>query len=361
MTVANRTFKKAIVFVNTVQQIVNLVAEAGIDKKDCAIICGDSIKNDLKISGIHRLQNPRELPMITFVTSSGFSGIDLYDHEAMTFVVSNTNKSWQMIDFLTDLKQAISRQRDKTNPNYNTFIYIFNQSLFSKSEQELIDNLNLIRKKIEDAIWLWKRANEAGKLRGWTCDNDFLAYTHIKNGERVINEQAFNADKYFILELRKQYTKGFDIRGEFEEIKDIKAIELPKSVSYSDLVKYFNSFHCSGTIDWGVYSTKTDWITIIESSYKLYKKTWSDITYAKEMIGNYGNVYGQFGIEIKGAFAVGTSYSRKEIKDILSKLYTRFNMERKAKHSDLKEFFIIREFMVKGERKVEIKSKKVVH
>ena len=55
-----------------------------------------------------------------------------------------------MVNLLTDLKQATSRQRNKRNPNYNTFIYIFNQNNFDKSEQELINIIDENKKQIED-------------------------------------------------------------------------------------------------------------------------------------------------------------------------------------------------------------------
>jgi hypothetical protein len=121
MTIEGKAFDKVIVFVNTVIQISKIIRESGLSKDECGIICGDTLKNDVKIAGIKRYRSGK-LPKFLFITSSGFCGIDLVDDTAMTIVVSNTGKNWQMIDMLTDLKQAISRQRNKNNPNYGSYI-----------------------------------------------------------------------------------------------------------------------------------------------------------------------------------------------------------------------------------------------
>jgi len=57
MTVSGKTFSKVIVFMNTVSQITKVIKDAGLDKEDCGIICGDSLKNDVKISGIERYKS----------------------------------------------------------------------------------------------------------------------------------------------------------------------------------------------------------------------------------------------------------------------------------------------------------------
>jgi hypothetical protein len=47
ITVAGKTFSKVIVFGNTVTQITKIIKESGLNKNECGIICGDSLKNDI--------------------------------------------------------------------------------------------------------------------------------------------------------------------------------------------------------------------------------------------------------------------------------------------------------------------------
>lgn len=355
ITVAGKTFSKVIVFINSVKNIADIVNESKLPKNKCGIICGDSLVNDSKIIGINRYVGG-EMPKYLFVTSSGFCGIDLFDSDAMTIVVSNTRKKYQMIDMLTDLKQAVSRQRNKNNPNYGSYIFIYNQSIFNKSEDELIKEMNEIYSKISNSIDLYDYSVQTNKTSGFVPYPDFTAYT-IKEGDKyVINENAFKADMYYILNTRNKFSKGFDIKGVLGESNEVIAVTLPNDISYNDLVEYFKANNDNGVIDWNVYSTKSDWIAVIESSYRLFKKVWNNYTYAKSMIENYGNTYELIKIEIKALFNVGKRYNRNEVREGLATIYSKYNINRVAKYSDLYEVMKIRNIKIMGERYVEIIS-----
>lgn len=356
MTVTGKTFSKVIVFVNTVSQISKVIKDADLDKNECGIICGDSLKNDIKISGIKRYRSG-SLPKYLFITSSGFCGIDLSDENAMTIIVSNTGKDWQMIDMLTDLKQAISRQRNKKNPNYGSYIYIFNQSIFIE-EEDLLKKIESVKRKIEVNIPHYDILKSIGQEADFMCDNDFKAYTLFKDGRYTINEQAFNSDKYFILETRKQYSKGFDIKSNLGNATIIEPVSLPKEVTYRELVEYFEDNNYKGEIDWGIYSTRTEWIRLIEDSYRFFKKVWKDCTYAKYCVENHDDTYKLIKADIKRNFAVGSTYPRSMVKEILSEIYSRHGINHAPKHHDLEEALIIKKKKINGERMVEIIGKK---
>ena len=357
MTVSGKTFSKVIVFMNTVSQITKVIKDTGLDKEDCGIICGDSLKNDVKISGIERYKSG-PLPKYLFLTSSGFCGIDLVDEDAMTIIVSNTSKNWQMIDMLTNLKQAVSRQRNKSNPNYGSYIYIYNQSVFSEDKEELLQRIENVREKIALNIPHYDDLKRMGKETAFMCDNDFKAYSLFKDGRYILNEGAFNADKYFILQTRRQYAEGFDIRGCIGNGETIGSVSLPKSVRYKDLVDYFEDNNVKGEIEWGPYSTRYEWIRLIEDSFRFYKKVWKDFTYAKSMIDNYNDTHELVKMDIKRQFSVGSSYSRNQVKEILKEIYCSHKIERIPQHYDLQDALIIKEKKINGERMVEILGKK---
>jgi hypothetical protein len=357
MTLSGKTFSKVIVFINTVSQISKVIKDAELSKSECGIICGDSLKNDIKISGIDRYRSG-PLPKYLFITSSGFCGIDLIDDDAMTIVVSNTGKDWQMIDLLTDLKQAISRQRNKNNPNYGCYIYIYNQSIFSQDEGQLLNKIENVRRKIELNIPYYDDLKSKGQESYFMCDNDFKAYTLFKDGRYTINEQAFNSDKYFIMETRRQYVDGFNIKGYLGNVTLNEPASIPKDVSYRDLIGYFEDNHYNGVIDWGIYSTRVEWIKLIEDSYKIYKKVWKDFTYAKEMVDNHDDTHKLILIDMKKNFSVGSTYSRSRVKEILNKIYCTHKINRVPKYYDLEEALTIKGKKINGERMIEILGKK---
>lgn len=359
LTISDKTFSSVIVFLNSIDQITDIIKTCELDKNECRIICGNTLKNDLRIRGIDRYSVGDEFKYL-FVTKSGYSGIDITSDDAMTIIVSNTRKEWLMTDVNTDLKQAVSRQRLKNNPNYGYYIYIYNQTIFNLSEEEMIEQLNEKKIKVLQGIELYELAKKHNKTKGWMTNSDFDSYTTLNEDKDVyiFNESAFNADMYFLLEIRKQYTKGFDIKSNFDDSKtvDLNPIIVDSTITYSNLVEYFNVNHHNGKVKWNEYSYKNDWINIIETSYRLYKRTFKNITRAKYMINNYGDDWKLLKGVIKSMFKKGV-YSRKEITEKLQQLYDENNIQRIAKYSDIYETIDInntREKKIKGERYIEI-------
>ena len=165
ININGKEIKKVIVFINSVSTVAAIVKDLDLNKEECGIFCGDGIKNDVKIKGINRYTSG-EVPKYLFITSSGFAGIDIYDKESFTIVVSNTNKSFTMVDILTDLKQAVSRNRCKTNPHYGTYLYIYNQSIFKDTEEELIGKLTSLYNKIESGVRLYNIGVDKEEIGG---------------------------------------------------------------------------------------------------------------------------------------------------------------------------------------------------
>ena len=64
-----------------------------------------------------------------FVTSAGIAGIDLYSKDHLSIVCSVANKDFSMLD-VTDIRQAMSRNRVKDNPFYGRALYIYNSMMF---------------------------------------------------------------------------------------------------------------------------------------------------------------------------------------------------------------------------------------
>ena len=92
--IGDRSFRKAIIFLNSVTSICKTIKECGIE--GCSgIICSNSNEQEAKLKRARlddiRVRDFFHLPTFTFITSTGFQGIDLYDPEAMNVVVSSWN------------------------------------------------------------------------------------------------------------------------------------------------------------------------------------------------------------------------------------------------------------------------------
>lgn len=346
--IGDRKINKCIIFINSVENIIKIIKDCNLNKEDVAILCSDTTRNDYKIREYNRIDKPNNLPKYTFITSSGFEGIDLLDDTAINIVVSNTTKDCQMINLLTDLKQATSRQRNKHNPNYNRFIYIYNQNAFSKSEDELIGIIENTRKEIIENCSLLDdlRMNKDDRYLSTATrfleSKTFVNYTlpNKNNNGFIINDNAFNADKYFILETRKQFTKGFDVIGAFE-VKPIE-IEAPRNksiYSYSVLLdKYKNMIKGDNSLSFTREEMATENYILIDTYYKQYNGFTNNSSYAKKMIKVYNDDWKRLTYEIINIFPKGI-YVKKEVKDKLNQLYNKYGIKRKAKITDLSNDF----------------------
>ena len=346
LTIGNRTFTKVIVFINSVENIIKTIKDCSIDRNDVAILCADSTRNDVKIRGYNRIEQPDKLPKYTFITSSGFQGIDLVDSDAINIVVSNTAKGHQMINLLTDLKQATSRQRDKNNPNYDTFIYIYNQSTFEKTETELINLIEENRKQIESNCKLLNELLEkqddkfAPTLKTFRDSDLFNTYSLEENGKYIFNEMVFNADRYFILETRKQFTKGFDVMGSFDvEPIVIKAPKIRNPFSYESLLEKYRNSLTDETITFTDEEKATENYYIIDNYYKQNKTFTNNSSYAKKMLKAVGDVWLQIYYEVRNTLKADR-YKKTDLMKILNTIYNKHDIKRKAKETDLNEFNI---------------------
>ena len=363
--IGDRMITKVIVFMNSVDRAMKLANECKLDKEQVGMICSDNTRNDYKIRGYKRVEVNSELPKYTFITSSGFQGIDLYDNEAINVVVSNTGKDHQMIDLTTDLRQATSRQRDKNNPNYDRYIYIYNQNAFEQSEEELLDIINKSEQEINENCGLLNDLIEnedtryQSTFKRFNESDEFRTYSIKRDKKWVVNQLAFNADKRFILNTRKQYTKGFNIIANFDyEPIVVERPIIQDDCTYSVLLDMYKKVVNGEEVEFDEYQLASENYQLIDAYYKQAGKFSDNPTYVKEMVLNCDDEWKQLRIEIRSSFNTGHRYSRKEVKDILNQLYSNYGLRRKGNFRDLNDFDIkFVEKKVNGSRMLDIESK----
>lgn len=359
--------KKAIVFINSVSEITKALEGLEYDKEDVAVIAGNSVRNSDKLREFNILKDCSNLPKLTFITSTGFQGIDLYDTEALSIVVSNSSKQFTMIDLVTDLKQAISRQRDTSNVHFGKYLFIYNQTVFEEEETELLAKIDELQETIESALYTYNinSKSEDEKIRKGaeffaSNSRDFASYTNYSEitKEFTLNKQIFNADKYFIMEVRRQFEEGFDIRARLDcnSVKFVKIDKIKKEYDRNDYSDYAS--HYKAKKSWESVHTNESWKQLIETCYKLTKKVLLNMGEAKSAVEIALASDNKIGLLIVKKFNVGARYSRAEVKSILQTIYDANGISRKAKHSDLNEFFETVDKKVKGENYMDVIRRK---
>jgi hypothetical protein len=361
------SFKKAIIFINSIADMMEMLEwhkrHFLIDcstKEDVGFIIGDNFRNDMSIKEYgFRVADPRVLPKITFVTSSGIRGIDLYDKDAMTIVIANSNKTHKMLDMLSDLKQAASRQRDKTNEFYGKYLFVFNQTItedsiaseMAKFQSDYVrcNNVKSVYYKSKGQSEIFTNL-EVQSLRE-TLNKETYLYLNDSN-DVVFNESLYLSDKYQTEILIRQYLKGFAIGGEDDhKIQSCLAFKV-NGYGYEDMVKYAKSNidKVTNEIKWteAHFVRSKDYAELISAVYKATGRFQMNKVQAEAVLKR-GNV-AEIEIDIKYTFVVGEDYTGDKIKDELSRLYERYGLKRKAKVTDLGEFLEYKTAKVMNQR-----------
>lgn len=354
VTVGDKTFSKVIVFFNSVTGIKDVIKKVKLDPAECGIICSNSVRNDYILSDgskLDRIEDFSNLPKFTFVTSTGFNGCDIYDAEAMNVVISDVKKDWQLLDINTDLTQAISRQRIKTNPNYDRYIFIYN---YIPNKVDLKNKVQETEKLVSDScLSLFKNKDTAeysSVLKLLKESSTFTAYTNEFEGHYVVNTLAINADKYFIEETINKYQIG-----DFVMTTDI-IVEKPiykEDYSYTTMYEKYE-YYLSGDYEFTEEEKECESYLLLTKYYETYGKIEKDSSYAKKRLEAEGS-FKSVGLAVIKYFNKGNRYTNKEVKAKLQAAYDEIGLKRKAKATDVFELFKdkVKPTAIKGERFIE--------
>lgn len=135
--------RECVIFLNSVNNILNIIKQTGLSPDEVNIIVGNSADNDSQIrklgagfaNGRIPLKGERH-KMFTFCTSTAFAGCDFYSTNATSFVISDSKRVNTAIDIATDLVQIAGRQRLAENPFRKHIVFVYNVSMLDKAEEE---------------------------------------------------------------------------------------------------------------------------------------------------------------------------------------------------------------------------------
>jgi hypothetical protein len=220
--------KECVIFLNSVNNIVNIIKQTELKPEEVNIIVGNSDDNDRQIARIGEGFKRGRIPLkgethkkFTFCTSTAYAGCDFYSTNAATFVISDCNRPNTAVDIATELVQIAGRQRLACNPfrQFLTFIYnvnaeeveqeTFNEHLCRKVNvtlDEIRDNNNageaLRAKRIKD----FRRIPDNVKYQ-----DSYTMYDEQK-GEFVFNRLAYVNEQYCFDVQKFNYQNGVIVK-----------------------------------------------------------------------------------------------------------------------------------------------------
>ena len=149
------------IFLNSVEGIAKIIKVAGLKPEDVRIICSNgkesARRNQSKLPEDFFIGNTSEpIKTINFYTSTCFEGQDIYDENGRTFIVSEPYKKHTMVDISTSFIQICGRVR---NSKYKGEIIHLYATSHYKNCPTVVEFENIVEQKIVDAEELAKDIN----------------------------------------------------------------------------------------------------------------------------------------------------------------------------------------------------------
>lgn len=340
---SNAIAKKAIIFMNSVNGIIKVIKDCGI-QNESEVIAADTYQNSIRLKqeNIKRLSNPKELPKYTFLTSSGISGIDLYDKEAVSIVVSNTGSDFTMMDMKLDLGQAISRNRDVP---YDKFFFIYNQKQFENSEEDMLKKIEENKDSILDNIDTYEYQQSKGTEQKFMSTPLFRMYTYLDAESNLqFNNSLFESDRYFILNVISKFRDGFDICGLFDDSIIVEKPIKPRRSSFKDAVLYYEK-HVRPAPFIAKNRSQKKYTDLINQYALMYPDKSIPLTErnTKKLVDIFDlSINNKIDYEVLEYFKVGKIYSRQQIKQKLADIYKANDFKHNATAEDIREWFAVK-------------------
>ena len=366
--------KECVIFLNSVNNIVNIIKQTELKPEEVNIIVGNSDDNDKQIARIGEGFKRGRIPLkgethkkFTFCTSTAYAGCDFYSTNAATFVISDCNRPNTAVDIATELVQIAGRQRLACNPfrEFLTFIYNvnteditqdeFNESLEKKVNvtlDEIRDNNNageaLRAKRIKD----FRRIPDNVKYQ-----DSYTMYDEQK-GEFVFNRLAYVNEQYCFDVQKFNYQNGVIVKKLLQD-SSFDVSENQTYAVYQEQLKHLikkepfvdrMQAYCEYRAKQGLIVNLA--MSTLESKYPelryYYEALGADrikaLNYKEKKLLNEIHIMktkNKIRHELHGTIHIGDRILTADIQQTLRVVYDRLGIDKSPKATDLNEFFEI--------------------
>lgn len=366
--------KECVIFLNSVNNIVNIIKQTELKPEEVNIIVGNSDDNDRQIARIGEGFTRGRIPLkgethkkFTFCTSTAYAGCDFYSTNAATFVISDCNRPNTAVDIATELVQIAGRQHLACNPfrQFLTFIYNVNAE---EVEQEAF-NEHLCR-KVNVTLDEIRDNNNAGEALRAKRIKDFRripdnvkyldSYTMYdeQKGEFVFNRLAYVNEQYCFDVQKFNYQNGVIVKKQLQD-SSFDVSENQTYAVYKEQLKHLikkepfvdrMQAYCEYRAKQGLIVDLA--MSTLETKYPELKYYYDilggdrikALDYKEKPLLNEIHTIKNFkGVrsELHGIIRIGDRLQTAEIQSILRNVYGKLGIHKSVKATDLKEFFEI--------------------
>ena len=373
---------EAVFYVNSVNHIISMIKKNNLTSDQCNILCSDTPDNLKKIQRrLGKSFRIGEVPlegvkpkMFTFCTRTVYLGADFYSLCARSFIFSDSNIDSLAVDIAEDLPQILGRQRLFENPWKNSAVFYY-RSTANYREMKEEDFKKIIDEKKKDTEKLLKVYNSA------PSDTKF---TLAKNYQKVANSYNYRDD---YVAVNKIHTSDGNVIlkpviNNLVLVNEIRAFRI-QQIDYKDRFTVFSTVHNTPTPDDIVNQEVSSFLKIYTGLTTIYDKlkllceyglsqdsiniVLGQISDSDEIKSYYLSItpsrlraLGYNVTRIKRElnivtfsqelleksmyleFKVGDRLSLSDIKVKLINIYESINYDRKAKATDLENYFEVK-------------------
>ena len=374
--------KGAVIFVNSVNNIIKIIKSNNIKPEEVNILIADTEENKKKIK--RRLGKKFEIgtvplkgephKMFTLCTRTVYLGADFYSTNARTFIISDANIETLAVDISLDLPQILGRQRLKENPWKNEASFFFKP----------ITDKNIYDEKLYKDFQGNKTKATINAINLSLKGNDSEKETMINMCLRAIKAHSYKYDYVSVNKKLNPVTMKYEsylVENELVKIAEKRAFDM-QQIDYKDRFVVFSTVDEVLGADEGNEKVKEffrifDQLPTFSSKLKYLCESELDPTFIKTRIipaisePHFDEYYVVLGPEKCKAQGYNTSRLKKELsvvtfsaeilveeiykefteglritnadaKEKLQKIYDLVGYSKKAKATDLNEYFEIK-------------------
>ena len=362
-------------FINSVNDIFNIIKNADLGNDEVKIVCSSKEHNERKLQRFKDCMGSAldEEKTFNFVTSAAFKGVDFYSSTGLCFVVSNVHKEHTLTSIDTDLIQIAGRIRNTENPFRNKIYHIYNTG-GKLTKMEIEKHINDKKHNTESFISLYnsvgldhKKLIKDNMYNSTTKENFYLLYDEEKDSY-TFNELAFYKDYRKFELIVDTYKNGINIIQRYED-SDITGTKYSHHTkgryknyykpeySYKELFEMYHTLHTSYAVFPIDADEIRDILPIVPEAIdtlgmdKIRKLNYSPVK-IKRAIRNKTEgavhtvnasretkIMHSIHKEASKVFKTDTPYTGKEVKDKLLPIYGKFGLNRTPKGTDLHDIF----------------------
>ena len=373
--------KEVVFYINSVTDICKIIKKAELKEDEVNVICAEDSKNlkKLKAVGISKYGTVplkgEAHKMFTFCTRTVYLGTDFYSTNATTVICSDSNLDCMVLDISLDLPQIMGRQRLEENVFRHEAIFFYKSTIkecsfedFQKSLSNKVNRTRVLLGEYNNMSELGKREYNLNlKITVMTLKykNDFVGISN-KTGLAVYNklvelsycraweiQQLNYKDEVAVINSIEENFQQQNYINEGDQLIQEFIFRFNELTLFREKMKLYCDFLDAQPSLLSVLIRRSE----IPNQFLMYyeilgtkfirSKSYDEYLLKTEIDNKLKNP------ETKDAllffFQPGNKFTKKVAKEKLQEIYNQLGLIRKAKSTDLEEYFEVRRIKIKNQ------------